>query len=285
MELSLSGAHTLKGSTLHYAGDVAVGDKHNERKLQHTDVDLMYIRNQSLRWMLIDEVFMIPSDLLGLSAQHVADAAADSEYKYRDDTNTQPFGGYNVMMSGDTLRLPPIPASSALFLPPAVAECSPCGRDMLEMFWGDDENAIHSFVELTQQMRVEDEWYSAFLDQCRAGYLDDEMYNFIIGFPTEHCGSWMPLTGNGNSSNAGFASCRNPTCMNLHKTWRHMFEEGHNWQTMVSMECAECKSERERRNRWLVEKDPRLHNEPFLIAPYVHKNNDPKIPCDALTNC
>ena len=129
-------------------------------------------------------------------------------------------------------------------------------------------------------MRVEVELYSAFLDQCRAGYLDDEMYNFISGFPTEHCGSWMPLTGNGNSSNAGFASCRNPTCMNLYKTWRHMFEEGHNWQTMVSMECAECKSERERRNRLLVEKDPRLHNEPFLTAPYVHKNHDPK--CHAM---
>ena len=55
-----------------------------------------------------------------------------------------------------------------------------------------------------------------------------------------------------------------------------MFEEGHNWQTMVSMECDDCKSERERRNRWLVEKDPRLHNEPFLTAPYVHKNNDPE---------
>ena len=59
-------AHTMKGSTLHHAGDVAVGDTNNERKLQHTDVDLMYIRKQSLCWILIDEVFMIPSDLLGI---------------------------------------------------------------------------------------------------------------------------------------------------------------------------------------------------------------------------
>ena len=125
----------------------------------------------------MDEVFVIPNDLLGLFEQHVADAAADSEYKYSDDTNAQPFGGYNVLMLGDTLQLPPTPASSALFLPPAVADCSPCGRHMLEMFWGDDEIAIHSFVELTQQMRVEDEWYRTFLEQCRAGYLDDEMYN------------------------------------------------------------------------------------------------------------
>ena len=44
---------------------------------------------------------------------------------------------------------------------------------------------------------------------------------------------------------------------------------------MVSMECAECKSDRERRNRLLVENYPRLHNEPFLTAPHAHKNNDP----------
>ena len=143
----------------------------------------MYIRNQSLRWILIDEVFTIPSDLLDLFAQHFADAAADSEYKYRDDINTQPFRGYNIMRLGDTLQLPPIPASSALFLPPAIAKCSLCGRDMLEMFWGDDENAINSFVELTQQMRVEDEWYSAFLDQCRAGYFDDEMAISLANLP------------------------------------------------------------------------------------------------------
>ena len=34
-------ARSMKGSTLHHAGDVAVGDNNNERKLQHTDVDLM----------------------------------------------------------------------------------------------------------------------------------------------------------------------------------------------------------------------------------------------------
>ena len=55
-----------------------------------------------------------------------------------------------------------------------------------------------------------------------------------------------------------------------------MLEEGHNWQTMVSMECAECRSERERMIRLLVETDPRLHNEPFLTAPYVHNHHDPK---------
>ena len=76
------------------------------------------------------------------------------------------------MMFGDTLQLPPIPDTQALYLPPSVAACSPCGRSMLEMFWNDDEHAINSFVELTQQMRQDDTWHSVFLNQCRAGNLE-----------------------------------------------------------------------------------------------------------------
>ena len=130
-------AHTMNGATLHSAGDVPVGGYGQERKLQHTDVDLLYVRNQTLRWILIDEVFMIPNDLLGTFAQHFADAAIDSQYKFRTDDSKQVFGGYNVMMFGDTLQLPPIPSSAALFLPPdaatcglALGECSTCSGAM-----------------------------------------------------------------------------------------------------------------------------------------------------------
>ena len=58
---------------------------------------------------------MIPSDLLGSFAQHFADTAIESQYKFRADESKQVFGGYNVMMLGDTLQLPPIPSSAALF--------------------------------------------------------------------------------------------------------------------------------------------------------------------------
>ena len=147
---------------------------------------------------------------------------------------------------------------------------------MLNMFWGDDTDTINYFVELTQQMRIEDPWYSAFLDQCRHGYLDDEMCNFIVGLPTEHCGSWMTPTYGQSSSATGFASCKNAACLHLHTTWKEMSQAGSTWQVMVSMECAVCNAERQRRNRLLEPNDKRLHEEPFLSAPYVHKNNDPK---------
>ena len=269
-------AHTMRGATLHSAGNVPVGDYSQERKLQHTDVDVLYVRNQSLRWILIDEVFMIPNDLLGTFAQHFADAAMESQYKFRADESKQVFGGYNLMMFGDTLQLPPIPSSAALFLPPDASTCGPCAREMLEMFWGDGVDTINYFVELTQQMRIEDPWYSALLDQCRRGYLDDEMYNFIVGLPTEHCGSWMPPISGQSSSAAGFAGCENIACVHLQTAWNDMSQAGSTWQAMVSMECAMCSAERKRRNRLLEPNDKRLHEEPFLSAPYVHNNNDPK---------
>jgi hypothetical protein len=226
----------MHGATLHSAGDISIGGEGQGRTLQKTDVDLLYTRNQSLRWILINEVFMIPKELLGIFAQHFADAAVESKYKVRADESKQVFGGYNLMMFGDTLQLPPIPSSAALFLPPDAATCVPCAREMLDMFWGDGADTINYFVELTQQMRIEDPWYSAFLDQCRRGSLDDEMYNFIVGLPTEHCGSWIPamarapiegpLTSSQSSSAAGYASCGNDACARLQTTWKDLCRMG-----------------------------------------------------------
>lgn len=135
-------------------------------------------------------------------------------------------------------------------------------------------------------MRIVDPWYSQFLGQCRRGYLDDEMYNFIVGLPTQHCGSWMPASPQegsdagfcpeGRSTAAGYAACRNDACARLHLARHTMAQKGTTWQAQVSMECDVCSAERQRRNRLLAPKDPRINSEPFLSAAYVHKNNEPK---------
>ena len=137
----------------------------------------------------------------------------------------------------DTLQLPPIPATAALFLPPATkAECGPNAQEMLDMCWGDDDDTINYFVELAQQMRIEDPWYSVFLKQCRDGCLEDDMHNFLTGLPTEHCGSWMPTdysavsddshTSDVDSSTADLDRCKNDACAKFHITWKNMAEAG-----------------------------------------------------------
>ena len=106
------------GMTLHSCADIPIGKQQQDRKLDHGDVDILFTRNQHLRWILFDEAPMIPDELLGLFAANFQSAARDtSRYKKRADKSLRAFGGYNVMMFGDTQQIPPIPASSALFLP------------------------------------------------------------------------------------------------------------------------------------------------------------------------
>ena len=37
--------------------------------------------------------------------------------------------------------------------------------------------------------RIKDTWYSGVVDECRAGDLREDTYNFIHGYPTSACGS------------------------------------------------------------------------------------------------
>ena len=106
------------------------------------------------------------------------------------------------MMFGDTLQFPPIPASTALFLPP-LEKKTELARDMLSMFWDDKADSLNYFKELTIQKRIHDTWYNLFLQECRTGNLSEEMYNYLMGFPTEHAGSWMP---------DGTSTCADPDC-------------------------------------------------------------------------
>merc|ERR1711904_131204 len=55
-----------------------------------------------------------------------------------------------------------------------------------------------------------------------------------------------------------------------------MAAAGAQWNAMQKMECNICRDERERRNRLLEAEDQRVRQEPFLSAPFIHKNNEPK---------
>ena len=122
-------AAAMEGLTLHSSGDIQVGNNSDARRLEHTDIDVLYSRNQSLRWIIFDEIFMIPDELLGTFSQHLTHAAADSSrYKKRRDGSTRMFGGYNYLMLGDMNQLPPIPSSAALFIPATEKKNVRCAR-------------------------------------------------------------------------------------------------------------------------------------------------------------
>ena len=53
-------------------------------------------------------------------------------------------------------------------------------------------------------------------------------------------------------------------------------QSGKSWEKREAMECDKCKDERERRNRLIAAGDSRVTQDPFVDAPYMHKNNEPK---------
>ena len=117
-------------------------------------------------------------------------------------------------------------------------------KDALDLFWSTGPDALNFFQELTIQSRIKDPWYSRFLQECRVGSLTEEMYNFLMGLPSEHCGSWR-MCEDGEE----VVECGNEACAALHRKWYEMAVRGATWEEMQKLECQVCKDERARRNR------------------------------------
>ena len=257
-------AYAMGGTTFHTGGEVPVGDS-IYRRLDHCDVDVLFTRNQLLRFVLIDEVGMTPDTLLGTFEHNLTDAAVKNLYSTRPDKTLRPFGGYNTLVLGDLYQIPPIPSSAALFIPPTGKKTEVANK-ALYFLWGNEgdfEDSINYFKELTVQKRTSDHWYNSCLQACRMGNLPEEDYNFLQGLPTEHCGTW--------GSEKVCTSCTPLTAV-----WRQMILSGSTWEDLQKLECPTCSEERSRRNRLLAPNDARVREAPFVSAPYIHKNNQPK---------
>ena len=266
-------AASIGGVTLHSAADLGRPGDNTERRLSHSDIDNLYCKSGNLRWVLVDEISMTSDDLLGEFESQFTNAARQFRYHRRKDKSRRIFGGYNMLFFGDWWQLPPIPDSGALSKPPHD-KCSHRAKRVLEVFWGTGPDSLNFFVELTEQKRIQDPWFNDVLFECRDGRLSYESYCFLFGLPTHHCGSWR--TSSAGEASAGYASCGSDECARLEQRWRHMAMQGDTWTAMCKLECAVCQTERQRRNRLMEHKDPRVKKQPFVQAPYLHKNNEPK---------
>ena len=258
-------AAAIGGKTIHSGGNFRPAGA-NDSSLAHSDIDHLFMRNESLRWILLDEISMVSDDLLGQFEDCTSNAARESRYLRHPHTQKRRlFGGYNVMVFGDWWQLPPIPDTGALFKPP-IAPCSGRAKAARNMFWGEGDNTINYMAELTEQKRLDDPWYNDVMVSCRSGAMDDESYHFFTGLPTQHCGSW----------HRGQALCGSDKCSKLSSEWATMAKRGESWEDMVTMECGACRQERNRRCRVVVPGDPRIKRPPFVDAPFIHQNNEPK---------
>ena len=144
----------INGFTIHHWSGIPVrstdgsscGDRHKQS-----------IKCQALRMVIVDEVSMIPAELLGALNYVISKAArAIGSYKKRHDGTLRVFGGVNVVMCGDFWQLKPVTGTWLCDNPLNI----PAGRaqDALEILWGCGSDSVRNYWSLTELMRCKDTW-------------------------------------------------------------------------------------------------------------------------------
>ena len=299
-------AARIGGSTVHSWGEIpwikdgptgsmAMG----ARRAYVRDVSTMASKCELVRWVFIDEAEAVGGENMGALEHNTAEAGMKRLYKYRGrietPVNLRPFGGINVGFFGDMWQLPPVRQRSICSNPFRELN-NHHAKKMTAFFWGQDPcNGLTAKpFELKVSKRIKDAWYSSVIDECRAGNLSDDNYNFLHGYPTLVCGSWQhgeepPTCGCQKELSATFDRCRE--CLLTNKHGQQTIDEithGQQamdttkaplsaWDTYLDTEksCAACTNERQRRKRVLDDEETRIHKD-FALAALVTPNNKPR---------
>ena len=130
-------AHAMGATILHAGGYIGVG---GQRPLEHTVIDVLLTRSQYLRWVIIDELPMVPDNLLGAFASHLAEAASPSRYDKKLDGSVRFSGVYNLFAIGDVCQIPPIPSSASLAVP-RIHKDTEGATQALDLMWADGKDS------------------------------------------------------------------------------------------------------------------------------------------------
>jgi hypothetical protein len=111
----LASQHTMAaligGTTMHGWGKVPVNAtqlcKAAARKRHDLQIDDLFLRAQSIRWLLIDECSTLAAMVLGVVDTNMRRVWSRQLYAKRDDGTARAFGGVNIRFCGDFLQLPP----------------------------------------------------------------------------------------------------------------------------------------------------------------------------------
>ena len=225
-------AASIGGNTLHswaeikwmnHQGEVIQPTRLNEGE----DVPQLTVKLLNIRWLFFDEVEAAGAEILTDVNNHTTShVKISNRYKYAilssgepNYSEPRPFGGINTFLFGDFWQIPPtgqIAIMSNPFSQPALESAAATGA--LSMFWkARGPDALQPW-HLPNEPRVlhlninyrskQDVWFSHILDQCRLGNLSLTHYNYLHGFPTEQCGSWV---------HDDLLLCNNETCRAFHR--------------------------------------------------------------------
>ena len=215
-----------------------------------------------LRWLLIDEISLVSAEILArLEArcrQLVMDLAA-AKYE-KDSHHMKPFGGLNVIFSGDLWQLPPPRGTFLGQIPWHLLTNTPSKKWPLsargqQLMWASAaDGGLQGVTELVQCERTQDKWLQELQAELRIGRLSQANHAFLHGQPTPVPGSWL-------------ASLSAPACGEI--ICRQLYANHASPTTIMENECIVCVQER--KSKRLVATgptDPRFTNE-FVRAQAV----------------
>ena len=245
-------AALIAGMTLHSFANIQVKTK--TARAKNTGTPEQFAKYQRLRWLVVDESSTVGFEILSTLEKRLQQSTRDRDtWKLRPGGERRPFGGRNLILTGDLWQFPPVKAT-AIYQNPFQSNTTFQVNALQQICWSHTSLAIPHLFELTREQRCEDAWLSQILHQARHGNMSQEVWSFLHGFPTLHAGSWSFQTNQ--------ATCGEKTCNNL-----HLQPTAPN-----QLECVICHQERAR--RCIVGKDPKAEH--FLNHPFVHGLNAAK---------
>lgn len=247
-------AEPLDGDTIHAALGLAWHGNDSSVDAQRI-LDLASSAVQ-WRWLLLDEISMVSAEMLArLEArcrQLVLDLSA-TKYGKHSDGRIAPFGGLNVVLSGDLWQLPP-PRGTFLgqipwqLLTQVNSKKLPLTLQGQQLVWASAaDGGLQGVTELTRCERTQDKWLQELQAELRIGGLSKDNHAFLHGQPTQVPGSWLISEQR--------ATCGKSVCQQLcHPSVTP--------RQILQRECASCRAERA--SKRLVATgldDPRFANE------------------------
>ena len=253
-------AALIQGMTLHAFANIRIKAKghggERERGPDH------FVQYQRLRWLVLDEISTVGLEVLATLEKKVAQATrTKGTWKNNGKGEARPFGGLNLILTGDLWQFPPVKAT-AIFQNPFAGGASCQVAALQKVLWSRTESGLHALFELTTEQRCVDPWLSLVLRQARHGAMSQDVWCFLHGFPTRYPGAW--------DFDTKVCLCGTAACQTLPLAWATAPHSP--WEARLEQECPQCRIER--RRRCLLGRDPKSAK--FAAQPFIHGLNAAK---------
>ena len=261
-------AEPLDGETMHQALGLAWhGNDHNVDAQRILDLAQQAVQ---WRWLLIDEISMVSAEMLArLEArcrQLVLDVSA-TKYGKQNPNCVAPFGGLNVILSGDLWQLPPPRGTFLGQIPWQLAtgvssKKLPLSLQGQQLVWASSaQGGLQGVTELVRCERTQDVWLQDLQAELRVGHLSEDNYAFLHGRPTKVPGSWCARTQR--------PMCQENICYQLYKN-------ASTATAILKYECPICHAERDTKRLVAVDADDPRFVEGFSMARGIFHTNGVK---------